>query len=181
MPSISFSPANMTVQAGYNLGDASLGKYLFHNNLVYTDLSQASFRYMHFRIYKGTEPSNFANFVSSKTFYDSDKLLTIPYTLQTDPVVTTIVANDSYKVSYHQDINATATGSGTATWFWAYFDLTQNDTGNATSPRIMFRGTCGAVGSGADMELDYPSIVSGSEYLITNLCSFTINLEYSWV
>lgn len=176
MPSISFSPANMII-ATYSSSESSLGRSLFNHSLSNT-LTVQSFRYLNFRIYKGTEPSNFANFASSKTFYDSDKLLTIPYDKQTDPVVTTIVANESYKISYHQDINATATGSGTATWFWAYFDGATNDSGTTTG--IMFRGTCGAVGSGADMELDYPNIVSGSEYLINNLCSFTINLEYSW-
>lgn len=177
MPSISFSPANMIVTT-YSTSEGSLGRFLFNNNLSNT-LVVNSLRYLNFRIYKGTEPSTFTN-LNSKSFYDSDLLFKVSYAQQTDPVVSTVIENQTYKVSYQQDIAVTATGSGTATWFWAYFDGSYSDSGSDSVPGFMFRGTCGAVGSGADMELDYPTIVSGSEYLVTNLCSFTINLEYTW-
>jgi hypothetical protein len=59
-----------------------------------------------------------------------------------------------------------ATGTGTATWFWIYNTGVVNA---AIAPVQQIIGTVGTIGSGADLEIQTTSIVTGSPYRISNL------------
>lgn len=174
MPSLSFSPLHLST--GTSTNDSHLSFHFFGGSISQS-WTNVNWRYLTFKIMQGTEPSNFSGF-TSVTSYDSDLLLKVAPGLQNAPTTTEVTPGELWTINYTQATTTTATASGTATWFWAYADGTTNGTG--TIPRLMLRGTCGAVGSGADMELDYPNIVSGSTYLISNLFKMNVPLIYSW-
>ena len=57
-----------------------------------------------------------------------------------------------------------ASGTGTATWFW----IVQGDRSfDALTQQVI--GTVGTLGSGADLEIQTTSIVTGSPYRVSNL------------
>ena len=73
--------------------------------------------------------------------------------------------------------NATASASGTATWFWAIGPAEYNPSiiAAASVPLSQqFIGTVGVAGSGADLEMSSTSIVASQAYRITNL---TLNVS----
>lgn len=73
-----------------------------------------------------------------------------------------------------------ATQSGTATWMWWFVKtwsggyVSQNNANAFIHEAV---GTVGGAGSGADVELTYPNIVSGVSYRILNL---RLQLPTSW-
>lgn len=154
---------------------------IYAKHWVSTSISQSwtdvAWTYTTFKIYKGTEPSDFSGF-TTKTAYDSDLLFTVlPADQSGAPTFTQVVSGETYSVNFTQDTPVIATASGTATWFWGYADGTSNNTG--TTPRLMCRGTVGATGSGADIEIADTNIVAGNSYLILNL-KFLIPLTITW-
>lgn len=59
-----------------------------------------------------------------------------------------------------------ASDTGTATWFWIYNTGVVNA---VIAPVQQIIGTVGTIGSGADLEIQTTSIVTGSPYRISNL------------
>jgi len=118
-------------------------------------------------IMKGAVPSNFTGLtIASRT---------------SDILATFSVANNDFSSSGYTNnvftMNTSlvsATGTGTATWFW----IVQRGTVNATIVEVQqIVGTVGTLGSGADLEISTTSIVTGSPYRISNL---VFNMPDSW-
>lgn len=174
MPTVSFNETGLS--AGTSSFSATIRHHFFWSNPSQSWWN-AGWRYLTFKIMQGIEPSNFSGF-TSVTSYDGDLLFKVTPGLQGAITTTQVTAGELWRINYIQNNPATATASGTATWFWAYSDGTSNGTG--TTPRIIIRGTVGTEGSGADMILTSTSIVSGADYLLTNLFQLELPLIYSW-
>lgn len=124
---------------------------------------------------KGTVPTDLAAFTVPKYRADTDQLVIFGSGSSRDPVNG---SSDFYLASYPTYDKAiintdyvNATGTGTATWFLL-------ETYSATygiGSQIV--GTVGAIGSGADMELESASIVSGNPYRILG---WKLQFPVSW-
>lgn len=125
-------------------------------------------------ICKGTVPTDF----STLTAYNSrsaDVLITVKshYPDQKFASASTIVGN---LISLSSSF-ATATQTGTATWFI----LRSYSTGVSGLFSLYHQivGTVGATGSGSDLEISSTNLVSGNAYRITNL-RFQIPASYTY-
>ena len=170
MPSISFDNRHFEGTAG--------GGFVAHwfDSSIAQSWTNISWYYTTIKVMQNTEPSNFSGFTAN-TSYDSDLLFTVTPSVQSAPTATQVTSGEYWTMNFNHNVPVVATGTGTATWFWMYADGTTNSTGG--TPRLMARGSVGATGSGADLEIANTSITNGSTYLITSL-KFLIPLNYSW-
>lgn len=126
-------------------------------------------------IMKGAVPTDLAAFTVPKYRADTDQLVIFGTGGTRDPING---SSDFYLATYPAYDKAVintdyvnATGSGTATWFLME---TYSPTYGVGSQLV---GTVGAIGSGADMELETTSIVSGSPY---RLLGWKLQFPTTW-
>jgi len=132
------------------LWGAAMPPLVYNNNFGYGGLVY---------IMKGAVPSNFTGLtIASRT---SDILVTF-----------SVANNDLGSSGYVNNVftmNTSlvqATNTGTATWFW----IVQRGIVNSSIAEVQqIIGNVGTIGSGADLEIQTTSIVTGSPYRISNL------------
>lgn len=129
---------------------AAMPPLVYNNNFGYGGLVY---------IMKGAVPSNFTGLtIASRT---SDILVTFSVAdnnLDSSGYVNNVFTMNTSLVA--------ATSTGTATWFW----IVQRGIVNAAITEVQqIIGSVGTIGSGADLEIQTTSIVTGSPYRISNL------------
>lgn len=160
MPTIEFSSAlsNTIPTAMFGVGVVNLSQPWFGHNVPLFSYAQASsYPDVFLRIMQGSVPTDFSTLTTAIS-RQSDRLMTFSgniWTMTSSANPATIVSS-----SY-----ATASASGTATWF-----LLQHTTSGSTTTFLhQMLGTVGATGSGADLEISNTNIVSGQFYRINSL------------
>jgi hypothetical protein len=141
-----------------NLGAGPSQQMLFAN-MVYSGAGSNT----GIHIMQGSVPSNFTTLTSFNS-RASDVLVTFCVRNPSPP-------GDFASASYVDNVYTMNTAlkqaiaTGTATWFW----ITNYDVDPAGLLLQQIIGTVGTIGSGADLEIQTTSIVTGSPYRVSNL------------
>lgn len=114
-------------------------------------------------IMKGSVPSDFST-LTSYSARDADALVVFNQSDSSTPFSTPAASNP---ILLRTPSGATASASGTATWFWM---LNYNQIAGTNQPIFQqIIGTVGTPGSGADLEILSTTVVSGQTYRIDSL------------
>lgn len=115
--------------------------------------------YGYFRILKGTVPTDFS-FATDMVTYTrtADKLLEWNGDLNVTGTYPITLTNYTNLLEIDLPL-MTATGSGTASWFWW---VAKKDSGQDIGLQML--GTIGTVGSGSDIEIPDTNVVAGNSY-----------------
>lgn len=164
MPTIELSPG--FVSGGYlpRLFTSSAGSQISTASLTGPNSTNSTYW---FRIYQGSVPTDFST-LTAETSRSSDLLINWEATGNAGYYLSASAASNPCLLS---TLSKAASASGTATWFRSLV------VSNTNVMLQQFIGTVGLSGSGADLEIDSTTIVSGNSYRVTNL---RIQMPTSW-
>lgn len=185
---VSSGALNNNKPALFNYWQTTVSPTILHNTAsstyVQTNTLVSAYRSLKTFFYKGSVPT-FASFTDQNTRAD-DLLLTLetPASNSSSSPINMVVGKTDTGVRFtfgEVTTSTAATGTGTATWFLmrnsqvtstiSAFPYTEGD----LTKVVAILGTVGAVGSGADLEIIDPNIVTGQMYKSSGL---TINFPY---